>query len=72
LVSFTTTKEARGSRIAKSSHSDTAHSCYSLQKTRDYWRECPISEEEGIKNDEQITDDVIVLNNIDVDSILTK
>jgi hypothetical protein len=31
-----------------------------------------MSEEEGIKNDEQITDDVIVLNNIDVDSILTK
>ena len=46
--------------------------CDSWRKRGDYWRECPISEEEGIKNDEQITDDVIVLNNIDVSSILTK
>jgi hypothetical protein len=72
LVLFASTKETRGSSIAKSSYSDAANSCYSLREIGDYWRECPISEEEGIKNDEQITNDVIVLNNIDVSSILTK
>ena len=72
LVSFTMTKEARGSRIEKSSHSDTSDSCYSLRKIGDYWWECPISEEEGMRHDEQITYDVIVLDHIDVDGILTR
>ncbi len=41
-------------------------------KTGDFARDCPSGEEERIKHDEQITYDVIVLDNIDVDSILTK
>jgi hypothetical protein len=68
---FATTKEASGSSIAKSSHSDTAHSCYSLQKTGDCLRECILSEE-GVEHDEQITLDVIVLDHVVVDRILTR
>ena len=29
---------------------DTSDSCYSLRKTGDYWRECPISEEKKMKH----------------------
>jgi hypothetical protein len=72
LVLFATTKEASGSSIAKSSHSDTANSCYSLQKTGDCLREWILSEEEGVKHDEQITLDVIVLDHVVVDRILTR
>ena len=31
---------------------DTSDSCYSLRKIRDYWRECPISEEKEMMANE--------------------
>ena len=37
---------------------------HSLRKIRDYWRECPFSEEGRIKYAEQITIDVVVLDNL--------
>ncbi len=64
------TKKASGSSITKLSHSDTANSCYSLRKTGDCSRECPLSEE-GSKYDEQISLDAIVLDHVGVDGILT-
>ena len=46
-------------------------SCYSLEKTGDFLWECPLGEEEGIKHDEQISIDVIVLDHVVIDGILT-
>ena len=67
--------ELTNRKILKSVHKIVplqSDSCYSLRKTGDFLWKYSLGEEERIKHDEQISYDVIVLDNIDVDSILTK
>ena len=65
------THQAKNSEISPQNSPLQSDSCYSLRKTGDFSWECLLGEEEGIKHDEQISIDAIVLDHVVIDGILT-